>query len=76
MGARAMITTLPYKIKADSEEEIFRDYVTRTLKLIAKNTGQSLVKEYAEIIHPPKVDNRSANEIVDDIVARTGIEVI
>ncbi|MBO5701396.1 MAG: hypothetical protein J6S71_03050 [Clostridia bacterium] len=76
MSPKAIIATLPVKLKQDREDEVYRDYVTRNLRLIAENTGKHYTKEYSDIINPQPVDNRSAEEIIEDVISKTGIEVI
>ena len=55
-------------------------YVTDCLKLIAENTanisrGQYMKSRYYDIIHRAKVDNRTGDEIVEDIIKRAGLVV-
>lgn len=62
----------------------YRVYVTDALRLIAENTarfanGQVLNMRYLDMIQPnfEKIeDKKSAEKIVDDIVARAGITVV
>lgn len=57
-------------------------YATDALQIITENTGRavksgkSINKRFIEIIQPQKVDNRSADEIVQDVITRAGLEVI
>lgn len=62
-------------------DRAYRIYVTDCLKVIGENTarfagGSSLTKRYAEVIDPLPVDNRTGEEIAEDIIKRAGIEVI
>ena len=54
--------------------------MTDCLKLIAENTanisrGQYMKLRYYDIIQPAKVDNRTGDEIVEDIIKRAGLVV-
>ena len=50
--------------------------MTDCLKLIAENIGNiSLKSRYYDIIHPKKVDTRTGDEIVEDIIKRAGLVV-
>ena len=56
----------------DTQRELaYRIYVTDSLRAI---TGAST--RYADILEPKHIDNRSAQDIVDDVFGRAGIEVI
>lgn len=74
--------TIREKIKDDLEREAFREYIADCLWAIAKNTaignsGAFFTKKYREVIEEAKPeDNRTGDEIVADIIARAGIEVI
>lgn len=65
-------------------KEAYDIYVTDSLRIIAENTakfagGSYLKMRYADIIEPENEvveDDRSAQEIVDDIVSRAGITVV
>lgn len=67
-------------MKESSEDTAYRVYVTDCLKLIAENTanisrGQYMKSRYYDIIHPAKVDTRTGDEIVEDIIKRAGLVV-
>ena len=64
------------KANQQSKDTAYRVYVTDCLKLIAENTGNiSLKLRYYDIIQPKKVDNRTGDEIVADIIKRAGLVV-
>ena len=55
-------------------------YVTDCLKMISENTanisfGQYMKSRCYDIIHPEKVDTRTGDEIVEDIIKRAGLVV-
>ena len=68
------------KVKQQAKDTAYRVYVTDCLKLIAENTanisrGQYMKLRYYDIIHPAKVDTRTGDEIVEDIIKRAGLVV-
>ena len=64
------------KANQQAKDTAYRVYVTDCLKLIAENTGNiSLKLRYYDIIQPKKVDTRTGDEIVEDIIKRAGLVV-
>ena len=68
------------KVKQQAKDTAYRVYVTDCLKMIAENTanisrGQYMKARYYDIIHPANVDNRTGDEIVEDIIKRAGLVV-
>ena len=64
------------KANQQAKDTAYRVYVTDCLKLIAENTGNiSLKLRYYDIIQPKKVDERTGDEIVADIIKRAGLVV-
>lgn len=81
MSAKAVNSTIGYKIKQDFETELHREYMAKCARICTENTaklsgGSYIGLEYSEIIHPKPKDNRTAEEIVMDVIAKAGIEVI
>ena len=81
MSARAVNATIGYKIKQDFEIELHREYIAKCARICTENTakisrGSYMGLEYSEILHKRPKDNRTAEEIVADIIAKAGIEVI
>lgn len=75
MGARAILSSLPYKIKADLENEIWRNYTARCMRLITENTagmvnGKVMSVEYEDIINPKPEEKRSADEIIENLKSK------
>ena len=59
----------------------YRIYVSDCLRIITKNTaslskGEYIDRRYIDAILPKKKDDRTAEEIVIDIIKKAGIEVI
>jgi hypothetical protein len=63
---------LQYKIKADLENEVWRKYMARCLRLMTENTagmvnGKLISVEYEDIINPKPEEKRSADEIINGL---------
>ena len=72
---------LPTSIKRQCEQDIFRDYIANGIQMISENTARKagdryLSLSYMEVIHPKPVDNRTGDEIVEDIIRRAGLTVV
>ena len=68
------------KANQQAKDTAYRVYVTDCLKLISENTanisrGQYMKSRYYDIIHTAKVDTRTGDEIVEDIIKRAGLVV-
>lgn len=79
LRARATISALPFAIRRNIEDEIFKVYVTDALKVIGENTaafsseGKCMSGRYADIIKPErkgKPDTRTGDEIAEDVISR------
>lgn len=79
LRARATISALPFAIRKNVEDEIFKVYLTDALKVIGENTagfsgeGKCMSGRYADIIRPSrknKTENRSGDEIAADVISR------
>lgn len=81
LNARAIIATLPQALKRDAEEELYKNYMAKCLRLVTENTAKSSMQEAAymptdfeDIIHPkPKVE---ASDIIKDVFSRVGLKVV
>ena len=63
---------MPYKIKADLENEVWHKYTARCLRLVTENTagmvnGKLISVEYEDIINPKPEEKRSADDIINGI---------
>lgn len=72
MSVRAVLESLEYKIKADMENWAYRVYTARALQILTEDMshafgGKSMAISYEEFINPKPADNRSAEEIIEDI---------
>lgn len=72
MNARAILTSLEYKIKADMENWAYRVYTARALQILTEDMshafgGKSMAISYEDFINPKPFDNRSAEQIIEDI---------
>lgn len=59
------------RVEENYRETAYRIYISRSLQLIPQN--KYLKKDFYEYLNPQVVDNRSAEEIVDDIMQRAGL---
>ena len=81
MSAAGVISILPYKIKDDEHNELYRNYMARCARLCTENLarmsrGNYIRMEFDELIADKPRDKRTAREIIDDIINGAGIEVI
>lgn len=83
MRTTSIIKILPIRIKQLDEDDLYREYYAKCLQILTKHTanilntdGSFLAKTPSELINPEKEDNRTAEEITDEIVRKTGIKVI
>lgn len=57
MNGKAIISTLPYVLKADIEKEMYNQYTARCLRILTENTamlsqGHYVAVELDEILNP------------------------
>ena len=72
MSARAILASLQYKIKEDMESRAYLVYTARALQILSEDManafgGKAMAISYEEMITTKHVDNRSAEEIINDI---------
>ena len=75
MNGKAIISTLPYKIKADIERELYQQYTARCLRIITENTavlsqGQYITVELDEILNPKPETEHVEGETSEKIKAK------
>ena len=68
------------RLNEKAKTEAYRIYVTDALRVVAENTarfasGNYIKARYADMIEPKKQDNRTGDEIVEDIIKRAGLVV-
>lgn len=64
------------RFKRDMAEKAYRVYTSDLLKAISeRSAGVSVQKRYIDIISAAKQDDRTCEEITNDIVSRCGLEV-
>lgn len=67
------------RLEKDTEDHLFNIYVSDVLQGIADNTaifgGVKFRNRWIDIINQ-NVDTRSADEIVEDVLKKSGLEVI
>ena len=82
MSARAIIATLPQKIKQDAEDEAYRIYIARCLRILTENTaipagyysngeaGTFMQVEFDDIFNQKPIKEHKKGEIADKIRAK------
>lgn len=65
--------------KQEQEEKLYKNYIADCLYYYQKNLatqfgGEHITARFCEILHP--VEEKSADEIFDDVVKSAGLEVI
>ena len=68
-------------MRQQSEDKLYKQYITECLRLIAKNGGQYggsyIEKRYSEIIQPtPPEPELSPDEIIEQVNQRAGLTMI
>jgi hypothetical protein len=81
MSAAGVISILPYKIKEDEKNELYRNYMARCARLCTENLaklsrGNYIRVEFDELFADKPREDRPAREIIDEIFKGAGIEVI
>lgn len=69
------------ELKKQCEREILRRYITDGIQMITQNTAGRderlyLSIGYGDIINPKPVENRSAEDIVADVVKNAGLKLV
>lgn len=84
LGKRYVIEYIIEKAKDAQRREVYEIYITDSLRIIAENTaylterGKILKERYYDLVHPEnnRTEKKSANEIINDVVNKTGIKII
>ena len=70
------------EIQTEREERLYKIYISEQLRILCKNVathlgGSFYEKCFQEILSAPikTHDTRTAEEIVDDVIEKTGLEV-
>lgn len=68
LSAKALVSALPYALKADYEEQLYKVYMTDSAwNLVVAVTGaENRPARYIDIIRPPKVDTRTPKQVQAD----------
>lgn len=80
LSAKALVSALPYALKADYEEQLYKVYMTDSAwsPVVAATGGTGMPSRYIDIIHPPKVDTRTPEQVqadFKDFAARHGLKI-
>lgn len=74
-GFRYVVDYMAYLKVQQSREEAYQVYCTDALKAVVRNTanlagGETMRMRFADIISSKPVDNRSSDEIIDDLKSK------
>ena len=66
------MASLPYKIKADSQNELWRNYMARCMRMATENIaiitqGKYMQVEFEDLINPKPEEKRSADDIFAEV---------
>ena len=75
MSAKAILSSLPYKIKLDLENETYHKYMARCARILTENTaamvqGSYINVEYDDIINPKPQTKYEQGEIANKIKSK------
>lgn len=65
-------------LNARREKEMCAEYMADALYIMTRllANGKEVIKQFKDVIHPPKADTRNGAEIAEDIIARHGLKVV
>jgi hypothetical protein len=61
------------KINSDIRDWTYRHYVANSLRYLAKGEGEYLIPTLYEALHPKPTDNRTGDEIIEDVMTELGL---
>lgn len=64
------------RYEACAEQYAYQVYSTEVLRGIGKSLGIDFKQSLHDVLHPKPVDNRTPQEIADDIARRAGLKVV
>jgi len=80
MGKRYIIDYCISRWKRESKDEAYQGYIAEVLRLLGENAavlahGSYIQSKWTDLIKENKQDNRSADEIAEDIIRRAGLSI-
>ena len=79
MSARAVLATIGERITLNNEEQLFRFYLTESVRIFAKSQGASYIKRsYESLIDgtpETRAPQKSGDEIAAEVIKDIGLEV-
>ena len=76
MGSGYVIEYCVAAYNADMERRNFEVYITDIVAALVGMFAKDKIPRYYDLMHPPKEDKRSGEEIAADIIARHGLKVV
>ena len=62
------------RVKQDRAERIYRIYVADSLYYSGQ--GKTLTQRYTDLLKPKKKDNRTAEQIANDVIKSIGLKMV
>lgn len=59
------------RAEEEQRDETYRIFVTKSLQLIPQN--KYISKDFKDILHPEKMDTRTAEQIASDVISKAGL---
>ena len=79
MGIRAVLATMREQITLNNEEQLFRFYLTESVRIFAKSQGASYIKRSFESLingtQETQATQKSGDEIAAEVIKNIGLEV-
>lgn len=79
MGIRAVLATIRERIALNNEEQLFRFYLTESVRIFAKSQSASYIKRsYESLINgtpETRAPQKSGDEIAAEVIKKMGLEV-
>lgn len=80
MGKRYVIDYCISRWKREAKQEAYQSYIAEVLRLMGENVavlarGSYIRSKWTDLTKEDKQDNRSADEIAEDIIRRAGLSL-
>lgn len=61
------------RVEENNRDEAYRIFVTKSLQLIPQN--RYITKDFKDVLNPEKTDDRTADQIVIDVLRNAGLKI-
>lgn len=81
MGAKAILSVLPFLLKEQAKKKLYNVYISECLYCIAENTAKSvggihMTQKYTDLINKKPQDTRTGEQIAVDVIKQCGLKVV